>query len=197
MVDIKKRKCRTEGCEKGSSFRVAGTETAEYRAQHSPDGMVNAKSRKCRTEGCGKGPPFGVAGTKTAEDCAQHSPDGIVNVCRKMSRTESCKRASFEMASTKKAKSFALHALNEMADVRSRNCRTEGCGKQPSFGVAKTRTAEYCAQHARLKYDVEGCREREVDHHHSEKETIGNVLLPSGTKHQAVHSRHHKPSVGR
>ncbi|CAM9563263.1 unnamed protein product [Ascophyllum nodosum] len=74
-----------------------------------------------------------------------------------------------------------------MADVRSRKCRTEGCGKKPSFGGAKLKTAEYCAQHARLERRVEGYRERGVDHHHSGKETIGNIL-PNSTKHQAVHS---------
>ena len=47
--------------------------------------------------------------------------------------------------------------------------------------------ADYCAQHTRLNYGVEGYREREVDHHHSGKETIGNIL-PNGTKHQTVHS---------
>ncbi|CAN0181085.1 unnamed protein product [Ascophyllum nodosum] len=35
-----------------------------------------------------------------------------------------------------------------MADVKSRKCRVEGCGKVPSFGVAGTKMAQYCAQHA-------------------------------------------------
>ena len=63
MVNADKRKCRAEGCGKGPSFEVAGTENMEYCAQHAPDGMVNVKSRKCRTEGCGKQPSYGVAGT--------------------------------------------------------------------------------------------------------------------------------------
>ena len=52
---------------------------------------------------------------------------------------------------------------------------------QPSFGVANTRTAEYCALHARLKYGVEEYRGREVGPHHSGKETIQNVIA-SGAK---------------
>ena len=35
-----------------------------------------------------------------------------------------------------------------MVDVESKKCRTEGCGKIPSFGVAGTKMAEYCAHHA-------------------------------------------------
>ena len=35
-----------------------------------------------------------------------------------------------------------------MVDIMSRKCRTESCGKMPSFGVAGTKTAEYCVQHA-------------------------------------------------
>ena len=52
MVDVKSRKCRTEGCGKRRFFGVAGTKTEEYCAQHAPEGMVDVKSRKCKTEGC-------------------------------------------------------------------------------------------------------------------------------------------------
>ncbi|CAN0410507.1 unnamed protein product, partial [Ascophyllum nodosum] len=73
-----------------------------------------------------------------------------------------------------------------------------GCGRKTSFGVANTRTAEYCAQHARLKCGVEGYKEGEVDLHHSGKETIGNIL-PNGAKHQIVHppATTSPPSEGR
>ena len=53
-----------------------------------------------------------------------------------------------------------------MVSVNNRRCRTEGCVKQPSFGVAGTKTVEYCAQHApnrmvdvkNRKCRIEGCR---------------------------------------
>ncbi|CAN0478399.1 unnamed protein product [Ascophyllum nodosum] len=35
-----------------------------------------------------------------------------------------------------------------MVDVYRKKCGTESCSKRPSFGVAGTKTAEYCAQHA-------------------------------------------------
>ena len=35
-----------------------------------------------------------------------------------------------------------------MVIVYNKKCRAERCGKQPSFGVAGTKRAEYCAQHA-------------------------------------------------
>ncbi|CAN0228026.1 unnamed protein product, partial [Ascophyllum nodosum] len=35
-----------------------------------------------------------------------------------------------------------------MVNITKTKCRTEGCGKQPSFGVAGTKTKEYCSQHA-------------------------------------------------
>ena len=35
-----------------------------------------------------------------------------------------------------------------MVNVKSRKCKTESCGKQPFFGFASTKIAEYCAQHA-------------------------------------------------
>ena len=187
MIDVKKRKCRTENCGREPSFGVAGTKKREYCAQHAPDGMVNFKNRKCRTQGYGKGSLFGVAGTKTAEYCAQHTPDGMVDVCSRKCRTESCgKKPSFGVAGTKKREYCAQHAPNGMVDVKNKKCRTQGCGKGPSFGVAGTTTAEYCAQHARLQFDVEKYRDREVGPHHFWKESIGNAI-PSGAKHTTVH----------
>ena len=55
-----------------------------------------------------------------------------------------------------------------MVDVTNRKCITEGCGKQLSFGVAGTKTVEYCAQHApygmvnvrKRKCITEGCRKQ-------------------------------------
>ncbi|CAM9300395.1 unnamed protein product [Ascophyllum nodosum] len=35
-----------------------------------------------------------------------------------------------------------------MVNVHNRKCRAEDCGKLPSFGIAGTKTGEYCAQHA-------------------------------------------------
>ena len=63
----------------GPLFGVASTTTAEYCAEHAPDGIINV-CRKCRTEGCKEVPSFG---TKTEEYCAQYAPDGMVNVSSK------------------------------------------------------------------------------------------------------------------
>ena len=48
MVDVKRRKCRTEGCGKRPSFGVANTTTVKYCAQHaSPKyGVEDYKERK-------------------------------------------------------------------------------------------------------------------------------------------------------
>ncbi|CAN0437096.1 unnamed protein product [Ascophyllum nodosum] len=80
MVNVCRKKCKTEGCGKQPFFGVAGTKTVEYCAHHAPDGMVNVYNIKCRAEICGKIPSFGVTGTKTADYCAQHAQGGMVNV---------------------------------------------------------------------------------------------------------------------
>ena len=205
MINVYNKKCRTEGCGRRPSLGVAGTKTAEYCAQHAPDGMINVDNKKCRTESCGKQPSFGVPGTKTAEYCKQHAPGGMVDVKSKRCKKKSCgKFPTFGVASRKTKECCAQHALDGMVSIKSRKCRTDvygkmswfaqhaldiyirkyrtgGCGKKPSFGVADSKTAEYCAQHARIQRGVEGCREREFGPHHSGKETIGNVI-PSGAK---------------
>ena len=80
----------------------------------------------------------------------------------------------------------AQHAPDEMVDIKSRKCSTHGCGKGPSFGVAVTTTAEYCAQRAKLRFGVEKYRDGEVGPHHFWKETIGNAI-PSGAEHTTVY----------
>ena len=52
-----------------------------------------------------------------------------------------------------------------MVDVKTKKCRTANCGKRPYFGVAGTKTGDYCAQHAPegmvdvkiRKCRIEGC----------------------------------------
>ena len=107
---------------------------------------------------------------------------------RNSCRTEGCgKQSTYGVAGPKTGDYCTQHAPNGIVDVKSRKCKTRGCGRKPSFGVGNTRTTEFCAQQASLKYDVGGYRGREVDPHHSGKETIANVR-PNGVKCQTIHS---------
>ena len=111
MVDVKNRKCRTEGCDKWPLYGVAGTKFAEYCVQHAADRMVDVKSRKCRTVGCDKWPSYGVKGKKTAEYCAQPAPDGMVDVKKKKCKTKGCgRKTSFGVANTRTVEYCAQHA---------------------------------------------------------------------------------------
>ena len=97
MVDVCKRKCRTEGCGKRPPFGVAGTKTVEYCGLHASVGMVNVNSRKCRTESCDNKPSFGVTGTKTVEYRAQHAQGGMVDVKRRYMRTRGCSNKPYSL----------------------------------------------------------------------------------------------------
>ena len=82
-VNVRNRKCTTEGCGEEPSFGVAGTKTAEYCAQHAPYGMVNVRFRKCRTKDSGIISAFEVAGMKPVVYCVQHNrPTCGVEECR-------------------------------------------------------------------------------------------------------------------
>ena len=186
MVDVKSKKCKTASCGKVPSFGVASTKTAEYCAQHAPEGMVNVKNRKCRTEGCGKLPSFGVGGTITGKYCTQHAPEGMVNVKKGKCRIEGCgKLPFFGVAGTKTVEYCARHSLDGMVQVKNRKRRTKRCDKKASLGAANTRTVEYRAQHTRPQCGVEEFRKREVGPHHSGKKTIANVI-PSVAIHTSV-----------
>ena len=81
MVNVFSRKCRSESCGKQLSFEVAGTKTAEYCSQHSPERMIDGNRKKCTTASCGKIPSLGVADKKNVDYGSQHAPDEMVNVC--------------------------------------------------------------------------------------------------------------------
>ena len=188
MVNVRKRKCITEGWRKESSFGAVGTKTAEYCTQHAPDGMVDVNNRKCRTKGCSKQPSFGVAGTKTAEYCTQHALDGTTNVITIKCRPKGCcKQAYFGVTGTEMAEVCANHAPDGMVNVEDSLCRVEDSGMITAFGVEGTKTTEYCAQHNWPRCGVEGCRRRGVGPNHSGKGTIGDAS-PIDSKHKTVHS---------
>ena len=118
IVNVKRRKFKTQVCVKAPSFGVAGTKTAEYCAQHEPDGMVNVCSKKCRTESCVKSPSFGVPGTIKREYCAQHAPNRMVDVKNRKCTTRGCgKGPLFGVASTTTAEYWAEHAPDAMVNV--------------------------------------------------------------------------------
>ena len=111
MVNVYKRKCRTESCGVKPSLGVAGTETAKYCTQHAPEGMVKVYNKKCKTETCGKKLSFGVAATKMAQCCTQNAPEGMVKVYNKTCRTKTCgKEPSFGVTNTRTAVYYAQHA---------------------------------------------------------------------------------------
>ena len=151
MVDVYRKKCSTEGCGKQPKFGVAGTKTAEYCAQHTPDGMVDVKHRKCRTEGWPMKSSFRVAGTTTVEYCAQYAPDGMVDVKPRKRKAEGCdKRPSFGVAGTTAVEYCAQYApgtgwstSNPETLVRSRRydnsglLRTARSGRDGRRGMPK------------------------------------------------------------
>ena len=107
MVNIKSKKCKTEGCGKQPSFGVAGTKRVEYCAQQASDKTIVVKNRKCKTHGCGKWLTFGLGGRKTAEYCSQHTPD------RKCGTGGCGEKPSFGVANTITAEYCAQHVRIE------------------------------------------------------------------------------------
>ena len=124
MVNVRNKRCTTQGCGKEPSFGVAGTKTVECCTQHVPDGIINGRNIKCTTEGCDKEPSFGVAGTKMAKYCTQHAQDGMVDVMREIcTAKESGMICSFGVAGTKTAEHCAQH---NMPRCGVKECRGRG-----------------------------------------------------------------------
>ncbi|CAN0451809.1 unnamed protein product [Ascophyllum nodosum] len=134
MVNVRDRKCRTEGCGTIAVFGVAGTRSAEYCSQHAPDGMIDVRNRNCTTEGCSKRPSFGVAGTKTAEYCAEHAQDGMITVQNRKCKTEgSSMIAACGVVRTKTAEHYVQHNRPRcgVEGYRGRGIALNHYGKEP------------------------------------------------------------------
>ncbi|CAN0316686.1 unnamed protein product [Ascophyllum nodosum] len=154
MVDVIKRKCRTEGCSKRPSFGVAGTNTAEYCAQHAPDGVVDVKRRKCKIEGCCKIPPIGWQVRKGGVlHAARLGPDGIRQ--KRKCKTEGCIGGpSFGWQARKLRVCLARPGRDGRRLQQKESAEPKFAAKQPSFELAGSKTAEYRAQHAWMGWSM-------------------------------------------
>ena len=183
MVDIKSRKCRTQGCGKGPLFGVAGTTTAEYCAQHAPYGMVDVCRIKCRTENCGKEPSFGVAkgvlcAARTGRD-GQRQEKKVQNPrLRKGAVVRSGRYKNGGVLCTACTGRDGRHQEQKVQNPRLRKGAIVWRGRYNNGGVLCT------ARQTTIRCRKE--QDREVGPHHFWKETIGNAI-PSGAKHTTVH----------
>eukprot|EP00903_Cladosiphon_okamuranus_P014359 g13333.t1 len=91
--------------------------------------MVDVVSKRCGNPGCNKYPSCGVEGGEAAEFCTYHKKEGIVEVKKK-----------------RVAKFCAVHQEEGMVNLVSKKCRHPGCNKHPTYGVACSKTTEFCVQ---------------------------------------------------
>ena len=90
MVDVKSKRCLSEGCNKQPNYNVEGQTKGIYCATHKKEGMIDVKSKRCLSEGCKIIPVYNVKGQQNALYCATHKKNGMVDVKSKTCLSEWC-----------------------------------------------------------------------------------------------------------
>ena len=81
MVNVKGKKCLSEGCNTAPYFNYQNETNGIYCAEHALEGMINIKSAYCQIKGCTKQATFGNEKGKPIR-CADHKEDmkNVLNV---------------------------------------------------------------------------------------------------------------------
>jgi hypothetical protein len=148
MVDVKSKKCLSEGCLKQPSFNKKDEKIPLYCATHKAIGMVNIKSPKCEFDGCLIKPYFNLEGETKGIFCSEHKLPGMINIYDNVCIFEKCKKlASYNIKGQKKPLYCSEHKLPNMIDLKTIKCAMENCKTKPCFNLEGETKGLYCVKH--------------------------------------------------
>ena len=148
MVDVKNKKCETNGCYKQPIYNVRGETKARFCIEHRLPDMVNVLNKKCEADGCEKRPTYNVRGETKALFCVEHRLQNMVDVKHETCETNGCeKRPTYNVRGEQKGRFCAEHRLQGMVDVKNKKCEADGCEKQPTYNVRGETKTRFCDEH--------------------------------------------------
>ena len=144
MVNVRSKRCETEGCNSRPTFDIEGGK-GRFCKTHKKADMVNVRSKRCETEGCNSRPSFGIEGGK-ARFCKTHKKADMVDVKNKRCEAKGCDRQpSFDIEGGK-GSFCVIHKKADMVNVKHKRCEAKGCDRQPTFDIERGK-ARFCGTH--------------------------------------------------
>jgi hypothetical protein len=145
MINVIKRICSFNGCDKTPNFNYEGQRSALFCTTHKLDNMFNVTSKRCLFNGCKISPAFNLPGQEKGIYCDTHKQPGMVNVVTNKCKFAGCQTyATFNNNGCKNGMYCALHKQPEMVNVTNKRCEISGCLTKPLYGFT---IATHCAKH--------------------------------------------------
>ena len=89
MVDVRNKRCETDGCETRPTYNHPGETKGRFCAAHGEDGMVDVRNKRCETDGCETIANFGLPGHQ-ATRCKAHILEHMTAQPRKRCSVSKC-----------------------------------------------------------------------------------------------------------
>jgi hypothetical protein len=146
MINVKDKRCLTEGCSQRPSFNILGGKPL-YCGSHRLENMVNVMTKFCEHEGCLITPVYNTPDKKSGRFCATHKEPNMINVVNNLCNNEECNNAPSYGMVGERPTYCALHKLEGMVDVKHKRCVYDGCDKTPSYANPDQKIPTHCLTH--------------------------------------------------
>jgi len=184
MINVKDKRCHTEGCSQRPSFNILG-EKPLYCGNHRLPDMVNVMTKFCEHDGCLVTPVYNLPDKKSGKFCATHKEPNMINVVTNSCQEEGCNTSpSFGLCGNKPTH-CAVHKTEGMIDVKHKRCQHGGCDKTPSYSIPENKIATHCSEHKTPKMiDV---KHKKCDHEKCILVPLYNFMNEKTPKYCNIH----------
>ena len=142
MIDVTRKKCLEENCNKIPIYNLVNQNSGIYCLEHKEEHMINVVHKKCNEQNCNKRPSFNVLNIKTPIYCSQHKKENMIDVVNKRCLQENC-----NFYNEKTGLYCSNHKKENMINVVSKTCLELNCNIQPLFNLQDKKYGLYCSNH--------------------------------------------------
>ena len=152
MIDVKSKRCLSEGCIKVPSFNLPTESKGIYCSEHKLEGMIDVKSKRCLSEGCIKQPIFNIPTQSKGIYCSEHKLEGMINVQSKRCQESDCKEKSVYGYKDKRSQFCLSHKKVDMINLVLENkCSVFDCENEHEVEIL---SVKYCNNHCPDDYET-------------------------------------------
>jgi hypothetical protein len=133
MINVKDKKCITDGCIIIPIYNYEGEKTPLYCCQHKLENMINIINKTCLYDGCKIQPSYNYESEKCSIYCYKHKLENMINIVSKTCLYDGCKiQPNFNYENKIGGLYCYKHKLENMIDILHKLCKSENCNVRPN-----------------------------------------------------------------
>jgi hypothetical protein len=148
MVDVKHKRCLSQGCNSHPVFDLPGGK-GQFCKTHSTAEMIDVKNKRCASQECDSHPVFDLPGGK-GRFCKKHKTAEMIDVKSKRCASQGCNsRPTFDLPGGT-GRFCKKHKTEEMVNIKNKRCTSQGCNLYPVFDLLGG-TGCFCKAHSTIE----------------------------------------------